>query len=494
MPRQPNRRPSIYLGSDGLYHCWVTLGTRPDGKPDRKHRKAKTASEVAKRVDELLDRAKRGHGVPQKIETVEQWLTHWLEHVVKPRRAYGTYTAYRALIHNYVVPNIGGWRLDGHTRRLEPEHVEAMYTRMAATKIVRGSRGADRAPTLSAGTIHKTHRMLSAALKAAVRRGKAARNVCDLIEPPSYRPGRVAALTLAETQAVIQEALKDEMAARWLLGLLLGPRQGETLGIRWPRVHLDPPAGEEPHVELETQLQRRAWQHGCDDPVACTEGKHRTEPCRPPWEHGCKDPQACRPRPHLCPKRRPGARCARHTRACPPLCKPGCTGHARRCPQRVDGGIQEVELKTEKSVRPAVLPAVLVELLRRQRERQQEQFRLIGREWTPQELVFTSPWGKPIDASADHHAWEELLRRAGVDDARLHAARHAAGTMLVASGTDISVVQEILGHTQISTTRIYVDVAKRTQREAVDRAVSALMDGNLAALLQPKGATPTVDS
>ncbi|WKU03717.1 tyrosine-type recombinase/integrase [Micromonospora sp. HUAS LYJ1] len=491
MPRQPNRRPSIYLGSDGLYHCWVTLGTKPNGKPDRKHRKGRTATEVAAKVDELLERAKRGHGVPQKIETVEQWLTHWLEHVIKPRRAYGTYTAYRALINNYAIPHIGAWKLDGNNRRLEPEHLDAMYTAMAATKVVRGSRGKDRAPLMAAATIHKTHRMLSVAFKAAVRRGKAARNVCDLIDPPSYRAKKVAALTLAETEAVIREALQDEMAARWLLGLLMGPRQGETLGIRWPRVHLDPPAGEEPCVELETQLQRRAWQHGCDDPVACTEGKHRTEACRPPWEHGCKSPAACRPRPHLCPSRCPGKGCARHTRPCPPLCPPGCTGHARRCPRRVGGGIVEVDLKTEKSVRPLALPAVLVELLRRHRERQQQQFRTLGLEWAAEGLVFTSPWGRRLDAGQDHQAWEALLCRAGVADAKLHAARHTAGTMLIASGADISVVQEVLGHTQISTSRIYVDVAKKTQREAVDRAVSALMDGNLAALLQPKGATQT---
>ncbi|MEU4367517.1 tyrosine-type recombinase/integrase [Micromonospora chersina] len=489
MPRQPNRRPSIYLGADGLYHCWVTLGTKPNGKPDRKHRKGRTAIEVAAKVDELLDRAKRGHGVAQKIETVEQWLDHWLEHVVKPRRAYGTYTAYRALISNYVVPHIGGWRLDGTRRRLEPEHLEAMYTAMAATKIVRGSRGAERAPTLSQGTIHKTHRMLRKAFQDAVRRGKASRNVADLIDPPRYRPKKVASLTLTETEAVIREAMQDDMAARWLLGLLLGPRQGETLGIRWPRVHLDPPAGEEPYVELETQLQRRAWQHGCDDPVACTEGKHRVEACRPPWVHGCQDPAACRPRAHQCPKRRPGAGCSRHTRACPPLCKPGCVGHARRCPQRVGGGLVEVDLKTEKSVREVALPAVLVELLRQRRERQQQEFRRLGIKWTPGQLVFTTPWGKPLDAGQDHKAWEDLLGRAGVEDAKLHAARHTAGTMLVAAGADISVVQEVLGHTQISTSRIYVDVAKKTQREAVDRAVSALMDGNLAALLQPKDAT-----
>ncbi|MFI5852305.1 tyrosine recombinase XerC [Micromonospora chalcea] len=488
MPRQPNRRPKIYKGADGLWHCYVTLGLKDNGKLDRRHRQGRTATEVSAKVDELLERQKRGGGVPQRIETVEQWLTHWLENVIRPNRAWGTYTAYRSLIYNYVVPHIGAWRLDGHTRRLEPEHVEAMYRRMSETRIVRGSRAAGAPVTMSEATVHKAHRMLTKALRDAVRRGKASRNVCELIDPPRNRGQRVDALTLAETQAVIQVALGDELAARWLLGLLLGPRQGETLGLRWSRVHLDPPPGEDPYLEVETQIQRRTWQHGCDDPQACAAERHR-RPCPPRWEHGCATPAACKGRPHLCPRRRAGAGCRRHVRACPPPCPPDCTGHAVHCPQRHGGGLVEVALKTEKSARSLALPTVLVDLLRAHRARQQTERQLLGLKWTADGLVFAQPDGRAIDASTDHRAWEELLHRAGVADAKLHAARHTAGTIMVASGTDTRIVQEILGHTQITTTQIYVDVAQKVKREAVDRAVSALMDGNLAALLQRDTAT-----
>ncbi|MEU7771264.1 tyrosine-type recombinase/integrase [Micromonospora taraxaci] len=488
MPRQPNRRPTIYKGADGLWHCYVTLGLKDNGKLDRRHRQGRTAAEVASKVEELTERSKRGGVVPQKIETVEQWLTHWLENIVQPNSAWGTYTAYRSLITRYVIPNIGGWRLDGHTRRLEPEHVEAMYRRMRETRIVRGSRAAGGPVTLSEATVHKTHRMLRKAFLDAVRRGKASRNVCDLMPPPRYRGKKVDALTLAETEAVIRAAADDELAARWLIGLLLGPRQGEMLGLRWPRVHLDPPASEEPSIELETQIQRRTWQHGCDDPQECAADRHR-KACPPRWEHGCRDQSACRGRPHLCPSRRAGEGCRRHTRPCPPPCPPGCAGHAQHCPDRRGGGLVEVELKTEKSVRSLALPTVLVDLLREHRARQQRERQMLGLTWDPQGLVFARPDGGAIDASTDHRAWEQLLERAGVADAKLHAARHTAGTMMVASGTDTRIVQEILGHTQITTTQVYVDVAQKVKREAVDRAVSALMDGNLAALLQRDAAT-----
>lgn len=465
--RQPNRRPKIYQGADGLYHCYVTVGTKPNGQLDRRHRQGETATEVARKVDELLDQAKRGGGVPQKIETVEQWLTYWVENVVKPARAWKTYAGYKSLITKHVIPTIGSWRLDGHRRRLEPEHVEAMYARL-------GKAG------LASSYVLQVHRVLRKSFKDAVRRGKASRNVCDLIDAPTARAKKIDAHTLKESQAIISAAMKDPMGARWLLGMLLGPRQGEVLGLRWSRVHLDPPGDEKPYVELESQLQRRTWEHGCKDPVACAAPRCRTEPCRLTCaDHrgrkGCT--AACKPR------------CTRHTRACPKPCPPGCAGHARHCPAKVGGGLVEVELKSEKSVRNLPLPPVLVELLRAHRARQQQQFDEIGVRWSPKGLVFTGEWGKPIDPKRDHVSWEQLLRGAGLPDSRLHAARHTAGTMLTATGTDIRIVQAILGHARITTTQMYTDVAQSVKREAVDRAMTALMDGNLAALLQRDAAT-----
>lgn len=467
MPRQPNRRPKIYQGGDGLWHCYVTVGTKPNGELDRRHRQGVTASEVARKVEELLDQAKRGGGVPQKIETVGEWLVYWVESVVKPARAWKTYAGYRSLIMRHVIPNIGTWRLDGHRRRLEPEHVEAMYSRL-------------RREGLSSSYVLQVHRVLRKALKDATRRGRAARNVCDLIDAPSARARKIDAHTLAESQTIIAAAADDPMAARWLLGMLLGPRQGETLGLRWSRVHLDPAAGTQPYVELETQLQRRTWEHGCQDPAACAKPHCRREPCRLtcPDHRGRKGcTAACKPR------------CTRHTRACPAPCPDGCTGHARHCPERAGGGLVEVELKSEKSERKLPLPPALVDLLRGHRERQQRQFTHLGMQWSPKGLLFVTAFGKPIDPKADHRAWEQLLQRAGLPDSRLHAARHTAGTMMLATGTDIRIVQEVLGHARVTTTQIYTDVAMDVKREAVDRAMTALLDGNLTALLQRDGAT-----
>lgn len=468
MGRQPNGRSTIYLGADGLWHTWVHVGRKPNGKIDRKHIKRATATAVATAADELRQRRARGKGVPARIETLEQWLLHWLEHIVRPARAYKTYIDYNSLSTVWIIPHLGQWRLSGTRNRLEPEHVDAMYARMRKAK-------------LSPGYILRAHRVLRRALKVAVIRGRADRNVCDLIEVPQARARRIEAHSLEDAQKILTAAMADPRAARWLVGLLLGLRQGEVLGLRWHRVHLD---SQTPYLVVAKQLQRHAWEHGCGDPVSCAVQRCRTKKCPPKYDHGCADGGCGKKLAHFCPNRRQVAGCSRHSRPCPPLCRPGCTRHASKCPERVDGGLVEVDVKSEKGERDVPLPAVIVELLRQVREAQIRAAAERGTGWDPAGLVFVGGQGNPIDPRADHDDWEQLLGRAGVADSRLHAARHTAGTFMVGSGTDIRVVQEILGHSRIAVTEGYVDVAADLKRQAVDRITAALMDGQLTALLE----------
>jgi integrase len=472
--RQPNGRQRIYQGKDQRWHCYVTVGTKPDGSLNRKHLTGMTAGDVSEKLTALEQQRARGGSAAGPPDTVEAWLRHWLENVVRPRRAYKTHEAYRPIVELHVIPHIGQWRLDGLRRRLEPEHVEAMYAKLGKT--------------LAPSYLLQVHRVLRKALKDATRRGRAGRNVCDLIDPPTSRRTKVRAHTLVEAQAIIRAVADDDMAARWLLGILLGLRQGEVLGLRWHHLKLE---ADPATLSAEQQLQRRAWRHGCEDPAACARSRCRARPCPPRYRHGCEDAAGCRKLAHFCPARlvAPGCSTHRSKRGCPPPCRPGCTGHARGCPARRDGGLVEVDLKSEKSVRELVLPPVIVDYLVSWRERQQRERAQVGKPWDPQGLVFTTAAATPIDPRRDHAAWERLLVRAGVADGPLHGARHDAGTLMIATGTDISVVQEVLGHTDIRTTRGYVDIANDLKQQAVNRVAAALFDGALAGLLQPSTAT-----
>ncbi|WP_343970927.1 tyrosine-type recombinase/integrase, partial [Streptosporangium amethystogenes] len=90
------------------------------------------------------------------------------------------------------------------------------------------------------------------------------------------------------------------------------------------------------------------------------------------------------------------------------------------------------------------------------------------------DLVFATRHGKPMERSEDYKAWKALLKRAGVRDARLHDARHTAGTLLVEQSVHIRVVQEILGHARVTTTERYTHVAGALMQDASTRMGAAL--------------------
>jgi site-specific recombinase XerD len=140
-------------------------------------------------------------------------------------------------------------------------------------------------------------------------------------------------------------------------------------------------------------------------------------------------------------------------------------------------------------VRPLALAAPVVAALERRRQAQMREAMERGGRWDPAGLVFTTPDGQPVDPARDRRAWKALGARAGVPAARQHIARHTAASLLIAGGTDISVVQELLGHADIRTARGYIDVAAEQKRAAAERIADMVLNGDLAQLLQRSPAT-----
>jgi integrase len=467
MGRAPNGHATPFKGADGRYHVYVTIGTRPDGRPHRKHIHRKTATEAAEAAAELRQRMHRGNGVITDIHTVEDWLTYWLDNVAKPRLRPGTVRQYHGLIHNHLIPSLGLWRLDGRQRRLEPEYVEAAYAKM-------------RRQGLSDAYVRAAHAVLRKSLQDAMRRGRTGRNVCDMLDPPKPGRRRIGAHTLAEVEAILGAAMAQREPARWLIAMLLGLRQGEVLGLRWHRLQLD---GDPPVMRVDSQLQRQRWEHGCDDPAGCASRWCGRRWCVPKYGHGCGG--GCgKQLAYVCPDRVQTAPCKQHRNGCPPPCPPGCVRHAARCPKRRDGGLVEVGVKSETSERDVPLPAVVVDELRRTRERQIVRCAQFGERWDPRGLVFTTDVGGPVSPRVDYDAWKRLLKSAGVDDSRLHQARHDAATFLLATGTSSRTVQAILGHSQLTVTERYMDVASDLKRQAVERIAAAMFQQDVTALLQ----------
>jgi len=66
-----------------------------------------------------------------------------------------------------------------------------------------------------------------------------------------------------------------------------------------------------------------------------------------------------------------------------------------------------------------------------------------------------------------------LSRRAGLDEVITpHRLRHSFASELEASGAGLVLIQELLGHRQITSTQVYVQPGARALRAAVERAYS----------------------
>jgi integrase len=132
------------------------------------------------------------------------------------------------------------------------------------------------------------------------------------------------------------------------------------------------------------------------------------------------------------------------------------------------------EPKTAKSRRRIELPQVAIEALLEHRER----MRLEGHGNTP--WVFCSSCGGPLRRTHVHaNTFKPMLAKAGLPDIRFHDLRHTSATLLLSAGVHPKVVQERLGHSQISVTLdIYSHVLPTLQLEAAGKLDQILRNGS----------------
>ncbi len=71
--------------------------------------------------------------------------------------------------------------------------------------------------------------------------------------------------------------------------------------------------------------------------------------------------------------------------------------------------------------------------------------------------VFLSQGGRGISRKGIWKRFDSARQAAGVD-AKVHTFRHSFATHLLAGGADLRTVQELLGHSDISTTQIYTHI------------------------------------
>jgi integrase len=209
--RAPNGTSSVYLGKDGYWH----------GRP------------LAREVEGRGNRAAEGSRVgeqprpgnvrkPGRAQTVEQWLTHWVENIAALTVRPNTLDGYRVAVNRHLITGLCAHRID----KIQPDHFEKLYAKMIASG-------------LKAATAHQVHRTARTAFGEAERRMLIGKNHVAFARPPRIDEFEVEPYSVDEVHRLLKLAAERRNGARFVIALALGLRQGEALGLTWADVDLD---------------------------------------------------------------------------------------------------------------------------------------------------------------------------------------------------------------------------------------------------------------
>ncbi len=217
-----------YQVSKGRWRADVTVGTDPiTGKRIRKPVYGRTQALCTAARRDLIRQVEDGAVTIGSAPTLQEWLDHWLYVIKKETLRDSTLEGYEAKIAWLKNTKLARTKLD----KLNPEHIETFYARK-------------RAEGKAVASVLQLHRILNGAFKAAVKRGRLGSNPLLKVDAPSGRSDEAfvpPTFTPEDARKIIAhaETLPPSEAARWMIALTYGPRQGEILGLGWDAVDLD---------------------------------------------------------------------------------------------------------------------------------------------------------------------------------------------------------------------------------------------------------------
>jgi integrase len=166
-----------------------------------------------------------------------------------------------------------------------------------------------------------------------------------------------------------------------------------------------------------------------------------------------------------------------------PIRRCGCVGN-----QRTLAGSQifEGSPKTKAGARTVALDADTVAAIKAWRAQQSSERLVIGAGWPDSGLVFTNPdggglWPQRVTARFRTIADELDLPPIGV-----HGLRHSAATWMIGAGVSPKLVQQRLGHADVSITLgLYSHVMPGHDRDAAEALAKAVASSGRSSVIKP---------
>jgi integrase len=146
--------------------------------------------------------------------------------------------------------------------------------------------------------------------------------------------------------------------------------------------------------------------------------------------------------------------------------------------QEYDGHLTVAPPKTPHSERVIALDRTTVAALRLHRDLQHAEQRQAGDGYHDSGYVFAGLNGDPLAPDRLTRMFKALAAEAGLPPIRLHDLRHGAASLTLSAGTDLKVVQDMLGHSSIvltadTYTSVLPDIARKAAEDSANLVIEA---------------------
>jgi integrase len=206
--RRARGEGSIYCDKNGQW--WAALYQHSRQKRVR----AISEKDAKAKLRDLKRQSDAGVSIGTGRVSVEDYLQTWLANKA-PDLEITTISNYRYRCERYILPIIGGLRLDAVTT----EHIEGLITRM-------------RRDNVASSTVCSVYTLLNAAFKKAARERRIAFSPVEAVDQPKLTVEEITPLSSSEWAALAWAIEGHRLEALYHLTITLGLRKGEALGIR----------------------------------------------------------------------------------------------------------------------------------------------------------------------------------------------------------------------------------------------------------------------
>lgn len=215
MARRAKGEGTLYETPTG-YRGYVTL----DGK--RNHFRATTKTLALAKKTKLINEHATNTKLAQTEHTLGSWVQHWLK-ATESKHAANTHSNYTYQFGHYYSQKIR----DTPLAKVTVEMLENEYAQFVKLK-------------LAGSTRLQLHSIVHTSLKMAQQRGHILVNPASIVvDKPTRNKSVVKAISTLDVAAIEYVLETSRLKARWHLGLALGLRPAETLGLEWSAINFD---------------------------------------------------------------------------------------------------------------------------------------------------------------------------------------------------------------------------------------------------------------